>query len=370
MRNAIVLFHRWLALVTSIVIFLLGVTGSALVFEGAIDRELNPELWRVTPSGTALPLDTLVARARSAVPKAIVTDVFLSGHPDRAYLLLAGSTRVFVNPYSGHVLGTRDRSAHDRSFTRRVHLLHVNLMLGRAGGEIIALATVASLLLVLGGVYLWWTDKLWRIGWGASWKRIAYDLHHSLGIVAALVLLAITGSGMIMHYHVLGAFVAGIGALERVGPPAQTRGTSTAIPVSLDSAMRVATTALPAALVTMVTFPSKMDLPYVVTMRLPEDRTPGGRSRVFIDRFTGRVLLTESTRSGGAGARLTAVIRSIHTGDVFGKPTEALWLVVALILASQTLTGFLMWFNGRAARAATAQSANLRAGAMVGGRPD
>ena len=136
------------------------------------------------------------------------------------------------------------------------------------------------------------------------------------------------------------------------------------------SATRVATTALPAALVTVVTFPPKVDLPYVVTMRLPEDRTPVGRSRVFIDRFTGRVLLTESTRSGGAGARLTAVIRSIHTGDVFGKPSEALWLVVALILASQAVTGFLMWFNGRAARAATARSANLRAGATVGGRPD
>ena len=370
MRNAIVLFHRWLALATSIVIFLLGVTGSALVFEGAIDRELHPELWRVTPSGTALPLDTVVARARSAVPKARVTDVLLSGHPDRAYLVLAGSTRVFVNPYSGAVLGTRDRNANDRLLPRRLHLLHVNLMLGRAGGEIIALATLASFLLVLGGVYLWWADKLWRIRWRASWKRIAYDLHHSLGIVAALVLLAITGSGMIMHYHVLGAFVAGIGARPQGGPPAQTRGTSTAVPVSLDSAMRAAKTALSAASVSMVTFPLNVDLPYVITMRFPEDRTPGGRSRVYVDRFTGTVLLAESTRAGGAGARLTAEIRSIHTGDVFGKPTEALWLVVALILSSQAVTGFLMWWNGRAARAATARSAKLRAGAMAGARPD
>lgn len=57
MYNALTVFHRWLALVTSVVILILALTGSALVFEGAIDRGMHPELWRVSPTTTPLSLD-------------------------------------------------------------------------------------------------------------------------------------------------------------------------------------------------------------------------------------------------------------------------------------------------------------------------
>ena len=101
-----------------------------------------------------------------------------------------------------------------------------------------------------------------------------------------------------------------------------------------------------------LTLPSKPDQPFVAAMRFPEDHTPGGRSRVFVDRFTGVVLSAVSTRRAEPGTRLGNSIRSIHTGDLFGKPTEAIWLAAAIVLASQTITGVAMWWNGRAARAA------------------
>ena len=51
MQKALIVFHRWLALATSLFILILALTGSALVFEGAIDRGLNPQLWRVALPG-------------------------------------------------------------------------------------------------------------------------------------------------------------------------------------------------------------------------------------------------------------------------------------------------------------------------------
>jgi uncharacterized iron-regulated membrane protein len=39
--------------------------------------------------------------------------------------------------------------------------------------------------------------------------------------------------------------------------------------------------------------------------------------------------------------------RSLHTGDISGVPTQVLWMLGALILAMQAVTGVLMWWNAK-----------------------
>jgi uncharacterized iron-regulated membrane protein len=90
--------------------------------------------------------------------------------------------------------------------------------------------------------------------------------------------------------------------------------------------------------------------PAVLAMRFPEDRTPAGRSRVFVDRYTGAILAKVSTRDAQLGTRIDNLKRSLHTGDILGKPTEAIWLLAVIALASQVVTGFLMWWNARKGR--------------------
>ncbi|MEO7455357.1 MAG: PepSY-associated TM helix domain-containing protein, partial [Gemmatimonadaceae bacterium] len=106
---------------------------------------------------------------------------------------------------------------------------------------------------------------------------------------------------------------------------------------------------------TLVSFPAKDDQPLAVGMRFPEDRTPGGRSRVYVDAHRGVVLRADGTRGLPAGRTLGNMMRSLHTGDVYGKPTEAVWLLASLIMATQVVTGAMMWWNGRPARAALAR---------------
>ena len=59
-RQTLIVTHRWVALAVGIVLVVIATSGAALVFEGAIDRALNPRLWRVAPAGALLPIDTLV----------------------------------------------------------------------------------------------------------------------------------------------------------------------------------------------------------------------------------------------------------------------------------------------------------------------
>jgi hypothetical protein len=54
--------------------------------------------------------------------------------------------------------------------------------------------------------------------------------------------------------------------------------------------------------------------PAAVSMRFHEDHTPGGRSRVFVDRYRGTVLLAVSTRTAEPGTGINNLKRSLHTG--------------------------------------------------------
>lgn len=351
-RDALMVFHRWAALAGMMFVLILSVTGSALVFEGAIDRGLNPGLWHVTPGAARVPLDSLVALARTAVPKTPVAGITLPTTDDRAVVLQAGAMQVFADPYTGQLKGTRNAADFNRTLPRRLHVLHVSLLGGKPGGTIVGIATIFSLLLVLTGMVLWWPDKLWQIHWGASWKRVVFDLHHVAGIVAAVVLVVITTSGLFIHYESLNASLSKLNSQEPPRPPKQPAAAAGSAAISPDSLVRSAAAALPGAAIVALSVPPKADQVFVAMMRFPEDRTPGGRSRVYVDRFTGAVLQVRSTRDAEMGTRISNSIRSIHTGDVFGKPSEAVWLLAAIVMASQTVTGFMMWWNARKGRAA------------------
>jgi uncharacterized iron-regulated membrane protein len=349
MRSSLIVIHRWTALVVGAILFLTAASGASLVFEGAIDRGLHPGLWHVEPGAKTLPIDTVVARVEAKFPGSHVGAVSLSSAPDRAWTMGAGDVTAFVNPYTGTITGTRTAQESQATLARRLHVLHVELFAGKTGRSIIGAITAIALFLVLTGIILWWPDKLVRISTGASWKRINFDLHHALGIVAALVLIVITASGLVIHYD---ALTNAVRSLDRSPPPknpVQQPAPDGASLQSFDAIAAAGRTALPGADIMFISNGGAKN-PAVVAMRFPEDHTPGGRSRVFVDRYTGAVLAKSSTRDAELGTRIDNLKRSLHTGDVMGKPTEAIWLLAALVMASQVVTGFLMWWNARKSR--------------------
>jgi uncharacterized iron-regulated membrane protein len=78
-------------------------------------------------------------------------------------------------------------------------------------------------------------------------------------------------------------------------------------------------------------------------MRFPEDRTPGGRSWVVVERYTGEVLVRASSRTAPVPFRAMVLLRGLHTGDVYGTPSRALMSLSSLLLVLQTLSGLVIW---------------------------
>ena len=198
-------------------------------------------------------------------------------------------------------MGRRTSADWNKTLPRRLHVLHVSLMSGKAGGRIVGLVTASALFLVITGVIIWWREKRWRVRWSASWKRVLFDLHHTLGVGAALVITIIAASGMAIHYETLNRLIYSFDRTPPPDIPDQPAPAAGASQISADSLYRVALAALPGARVMFLSIPPKSDQPLVAAMRFPEDRTPGGRSRVYVDRFAGRTTGGRQHSPGGGG---------------------------------------------------------------------
>ncbi|MFI5310453.1 MAG: PepSY-associated TM helix domain-containing protein [Gemmatimonadales bacterium] len=360
MHQAILVCHRWLALVVSAFLVVVALSGGLLVLEGPIARAHATHL---LPAGSPLSLDTLAARVRTSAGGGNVLRVVLGDAPDLAWTFVlampdepkAAPRTVDVNPYTGAILPRPDGVPSAVSFMRNVHLLHTRFLNDAFGRTAVTVVTAIALLLVASGLVIWWREKLWRVTTTASWKRINFDLHHSLGVFSALVLLVVTMTGLWVHYDSVDDLMHLLDRGPRPGQPVQPAGGPGVMPVSLDSLARAARVAIPGAAIMNIQVPPAERAPAMVQMKYSEDHTPAGRSRVYLDKFRGTALLVASTRTAEPGQHLIDIKRALHTGDIYGLPTQVLWALACLVLTAQAITGVLMWWNARAARSRSAE---------------
>jgi uncharacterized iron-regulated membrane protein len=353
MRKLILKVHLYLTLVCGTFVLIVTVTGAALVFDQEIDHALNRATSSVVPGPRALPLDALVARVAAAFPDRPPEDVVIPERSDRPLQVrLAGSGAVaaLVDPYTGTILGSRDFAKADlgRGLARTLYAVHTRLMAGRVGEYLVGAVTITTLVTIVTGLYLWWRLKIVHVRWKSPGKRFNFDLHNVFGVYAAVFLVFVTLTGTIISFEAYADPL--IKRWFNRGPdpqPPKASSPSNGRRISLDEAVRLAQEALPGARPTIVSVPSTASAVIRVTVRFPEDRSGLGRSRVYLDQYTGAVLHAKNTRTDSVGTRILNVKRSVHTGEVFGWPTRILAFLSCLFLLGQLITGVLIWSNRR-----------------------
>jgi len=83
-------------------------------------------------------------------------------------------------------------------------------------------------------------------------------------------------------------------------------------------------------------------------MKYPEDHTPSGRTNIYLDSYSGKVLAAQVSRTAPVGFKITRMWnREIHTGDILGWPTQILACFVSLMLPMLSITGPLIWWTRR-----------------------
>jgi uncharacterized iron-regulated membrane protein len=171
--------HRWLGLALGAILALMGLTGSVIVFDHAIDGWLNPHLFTPRASGQPRGVEEVIAAARAALPGAWRVSVTMPGVDHDVFELYLSrdgkAIELMVDPASAEVLG--QRPAHT-NLTSVIYHLHSTLLVEDAfgirdvGTYMVAVAGLGLLVSTLTGLYLW--PRWGRIGqtlsvkWGAT----------------------------------------------------------------------------------------------------------------------------------------------------------------------------------------------------------
>lgn len=352
MRTVILKAHLVVALVAGAFLVVLGATGAVMAFEEPLQVLSHPELYRIPPgAGAPLPIAALETAVTARYPGERILGVFPPPRPDRATIVQTSRHPVFVNGFTGEVLGALD----SLGFLGVVHQVHLRLIPGLRSPAIhaaIGSASIALFLLVVSGAFLWWRGKRFTFRSGPGAFRKAFDLHAAAGLWSGFFLLvaSLTGAVLAWDAPIVQRLYAATGTkpAPRTAPSTPREG---AVDLSPERVLEIARAALPGAEPILVMFPQKPTDAFDVRMHFPEDRTPGGRSWVSVDRASGEVLVRESSRTAAAPARALTLVRALHTGDVAGTPSRVAMSLASLVLVLQTLSGLVIWWKRPKSRA-------------------
>ena len=348
-RKILLNLHLWAGLAAAVFLALLGITGSLIVFEDEIDSWLNPRP-HIQPGPQRISLNALTARleaAHSGYEVARFTFPSRNDLPLGAFLRserLRKNIGVDINPYTGEVFPVKSQQ---NNFTGNVHQLHTHLLMGRAGSTVMAYAALFLLFLATTGLILWWPRKVFTVRWRRRGARLNFDLHNAVGICSSVFLLIFALSGVVIHWEDLASnLIRYVTRSPAEAPMADASPVLRATSIYADQAIAIAESAVPGARPTFMQLGSEG--PIRIAMKFPEDHTPAGRTVVFLDRYTGKILSLKNSRTASIAYKYTRMWnREIHTGDLFGWPTRILACLSSLTLPVMAITGPLIWWNRR-----------------------
>ncbi len=345
LRPILLWLHRWVGVITGIVVLVIAITGGLLVFEKEYDRLLHPQFYAVKSSAAKLTagqcMDVLYA-ARGDMP---IQGLLLPREASDP-LILHSRKAFYIDPADGQVLGIRERGDGQLQTLTK---LHINLLQGHTGGEVVGVVTVLTLGLALTGLWLWWSLQIWSLRKGSSFRRFNLDLHSIAGLYSSLFLLIIAASGATMFYGHTPVFRAWFypltGATSKPTPPISASPNEGQYRISVDEAISAAEAALPGAKVASLEIPMRNTAPFHLQLAFPEDASLAGRSFVYLDQYTGKPLQVISTREGSIGDRYLSMQLQIHTGTIGGMTTKVIAFLVCVAILLQVLSGYVLWWK-------------------------
>lgn len=372
-RKGVLWLHKWLGITSGAVVLLVSLSGAIYVFTDELklwfqrDRYVLPE----AESGTPMPLSALIDIAGAHLPAGEhVSRVDLYPAKDRSWAFRAVATnpegfglwnyfeyykRVFINPYTGAVVGSENAL---QEFFQLTLELHMNLWLGKTYGyPIVSYATLIFVVMLLSGIVLWWPRSskrkaLRRAFWlniSARRKRFNYDLHNVLGFYSFFVALILGITGLLFSFPIFQrAYIGFFNSISPAPMHAAAPATPEYIPMihedPLDNTLAFLLSAYPDAAMMSIRLRAPESPQVDVQVRLREGRT-GDFVWFYVEKNTHRIADIVRSSELQTGDKLAALNYDIHTGGIGGVLTQLLACFISLFCASLPVTGYILWWN-------------------------
>ncbi len=340
-RTALKTLHLWLGLSLGLVLALVALSGSVLIFDEPLFAAAHPEL-------TARPLPDLAAQGRAlahVLASPLANDLRGLSLPDADLPVWAagakGGDRYYFDASSGDLLLHRVKSD-DVLLT--LMDWHTHLLAGAAGETVLGVVAFAGLFMLFSGVWLYWPGRqraLKHLKPHANPPVLRWaSLHRFIGVAALPLLIVMIGTGTTMAYR--GAVRTGLMAMfgeKGARPPTLPM----AAAIDWPSILTHAQAAAPDAQLTRLMLPARGSGTIAVRLRRPGEWNPAGRSTLWLDPATARVVGGDDATRLGTGARLANALFPIHSGAVGGMTWRVVACVTGVLPMGLLVTGFLFW---------------------------
>ena len=335
------------------------VTGTLYLWHEELADRQHAELRFVEPRPERTSYADQLAVAGILVPDGRVSHVVIPDDPRRATMVVMRGANglpepVFVDPYSGQVLGHVGGTSWLPGLTRA---LHGGWPLGDWGSYLLELGASWAIVMVLTGLYLWWPRHArglagvlyprFTLGTRVLWR----DLHAVTGVWLSLVLLAFLATALPWTKLWGGEILAPVQrALGQSAPPAASFG-----PVPYASTTGQDTRER--TLDEVVAIARREGLVQTLHVRLGRGEQPisvrsvaaraQDERQLLIDRGTGSVLARADWNDMPPIARAIALGVDLHEGRLFGRANQWVNTAITAALVWLAVSGFVGWYRRR-----------------------
>lgn len=372
-KSGILWLHKWLGIITGIIVFILSLTGCVYTFQDELKLWAYPEKYFITGasiSSPPLPLSTLLSNAQHSLDKGQkITRVDLYPAKDRTWIFRAMKTdeqafghwnyfryykRVFINPYTGQVQEVENTKT---EFFQVVLQLHLNLLLGKKYGHALVSWSVALFIVILlSGIVLWW-PKQWKgknfrrsfwVDTKVKWKRLNHDLHNVIGFYSLFLALTFAITGLAFAFPAVKKTYIATFNLFQQDPLPPKKMPSSPLPLIYekfqDNALRYSLSNYPQAEMLSIRVRKDTAQEMDIQVRRYEKRS-GVFNWLYFDTKEASLKQIKSSENLRLGDKLGSLNYDIHTGGIGGLTTKIIAFIASLFCASLPITGYIIWLN-------------------------
>lgn len=367
--NAVWRWHFYAGLFCMPFVLWLAATGTIYLWKPQIEAWLERPYDTLTPSGPRASADAQVRVALAAVPGATLHKYQLPQRPSEAARVIVGKDgdeiRVYVDPYRLRVLATEAESARPM---RMISELHGKFRAGNPGSYLVEIAACWTVTMLLTGLYLWWPRRTRGLA-GILYPRLRggkrvfwRDLHAVTGIWVAALALFLISTGL-PWAKFWGSYFKEVrtvtGTLD--GPQDWPTGARSAMlgdhaehggmgmphvaagGAELD---RVVAKVYPLGIAppVLIAPPATKGAAWTVTSDAANRPL---RTRITVDGTTGALISRRDFAERHWLDRAVGYGIAAHEGALFGFANQLLGTLTALLLATLSVSGAVMWWRRR-----------------------